>query len=85
MIFHTDTEHAIYYVKLKNACGNTGFYSCGFLQLKLLRVSMCRQKVRSRMDTETMSGQKTPLETTNQQPESLLAVSQQTFMSSLAD
>lgn len=46
---------------------------------------MCRQKVRSRMDTETMSGQKTPLETTNQQAESLLAVSQQTFMSSLAD
>lgn len=46
---------------------------------------MCRQKVRRRLDTETMSGQKTPLGTTNWQPESLLAVSQQTFMSSLAD
>lgn len=37
------------------------------------------------MDAEAMSGQKAPLETTNRQPESLLAVSQQTFMSSLAD
>lgn len=36
LIFNTDTKNAIYYVKPKNACGNTGFYSCGFLQLELL-------------------------------------------------
>ena len=30
MIFSTDTEHAIYYVKLKNACGNIGFIAVIF-------------------------------------------------------
>lgn len=33
LIFSTDTEHAIYYVKLKNAYGNTGFIAVVFSSL----------------------------------------------------
>lgn len=85
LIFNMDTESAIYYVSLDSACSNAGFYRCGFSSADCFEYLCVSKKFEVRWMQQPRMDKKAPLETTNQQPESLLAVSQQTFMSSLAD